>query len=105
MANLEDITLDDLHDALDLVEDKKPTQRLILAILYKKGPSDPMITNWFYFPKPLIYRCFANMESVPLMEAIHDDPPPGRPSKLTDEQRSQFEEALHPPPRDVGFDA
>ena len=105
MAKLENISIDDLREALEHVEDKKATQRLMLAILYKQGPSVPMIADWFDLRETLVYRWFNEMEEQSLMDAIHDDPPPGRPSKLTDEQRNQFEEALHKTPEEVGYDA
>lgn len=105
MAKLEHISQEQLHDALDQVDEKKPTQRLMLAILYKHGPSVPMIADWFNLRERLIYRWFNEMEEEPLMEAIYDDSPPGRPTKLTDKQRDQFEDAFQKPPEDVGIDA
>lgn len=105
MAKLENVTLDELHEALDQVEEKKATQRLMLAILYKQGPSVPMIATWFDLRARLLYRWFSEMEEEPLMEAIYDDPPPGRPPKLTDEHREQFEEVLQESPANVGIDA
>ena len=105
MQKLENVTLDELQDALGEVEEKKPTQRLMLAILYKQGPSVPMIAEWFDLRERLIYRWFNEMEEEPLMDAIYDDSRPGRPTKLTGEQREQFEEAFQNPPEDVGIDA
>lgn len=105
MPKLAKISLEQLHDALDQVDAKKPTQRLMLAILYKQGPSVPMIADWFDLRERLIYRWFNEMEEEPLMEAIYDDSRPGRPTKLTDEQREQFEDAVQNPPEDVGIDA
>ncbi|MFB6085820.1 MAG: IS630 family transposase [Halodesulfurarchaeum sp.] len=105
MPKLENLSLEQLHDALDQVDEKKPTQRLMLAISYKQGPSVPMIADWFDLRERLIYRWFNEMEEEPLMEAIYDDSRPGRPTKLTDEQREQFEEAFQKPPDEVGIDA
>lgn len=105
MALLEDISVDELQDALDSVESKKPTQRLILAILYKQGPSVPMIADWFDMRDDTIYRWFREMDHAPLLDAIHDDPPPGRPPKLTDDEREQFEAAVQAAPEAVGYDA
>lgn len=105
MALLESISVEELHDGLDDVEPKKPTQRLMLAILYKQGPSVPMIADWFDMRDDTIYRWFREMEQAPLVEAIHDDPPPGRPPKLTDDEREQFEAAVQAAPEAVGYDA
>lgn len=105
MAKLENITLDELHAALEGVEEKKPTQRLMLAILYKQGPSVPMIAEWFDLRDRLLYRWFTEMEEEPLTDAIYDEPSPGRPPRLTGDQREQFEAVLHEPPQDVEIDA
>ena len=37
MDHLDDISVEELHDTLDSVEGKKPTQRLLTAIAYKNG--------------------------------------------------------------------
>lgn len=105
MALLENISVEELQNALDDVETKKPTQRLQLAILYKQGPSVPMIADWFDMRDDTIYRWFREMESKPLMDAIHDEPPPGRPPKLADNDRKQFEAALQNAPTEIGYDA
>lgn len=105
MALLENISVAELHDALDEVETKKPTQRLHLAILYKQGPSVPMIADWFGMRDDTIYRWFREMEQQPLMDAIHDDPPPGRPPKLSTDEQQQFETALQDAPTEAGYDA
>ncbi|MFB6185472.1 MAG: transposase [Halobacteriaceae archaeon] len=104
MAKLENITVDELREALDEVEDKKPTQRVMLAIIYKQGPSVPTIANWFDMRKETIYSWFSAMESEPLMDAIVDDPRPGRPPKLTEKQSEAFRTALHQSPEMVGYD-
>jgi len=105
MALLENISVKELHDALNEVESKRPTQRLQLAILYKQGPSVPMIADWFDMRDDTIYRWFREMEQDSLMDAIHDDPPPGRPPKLTDNEREQFEAAVQNEPSEFGYDA
>ena len=37
MEHLEEISIEDLQQALDEVEGKQPTQRLLAAIAYKNG--------------------------------------------------------------------
>lgn len=102
MALLADTTVEELHDALDAVDAKKPTQRLLLAILYKRGPSVPMIADWFDMREDTIYRWLRRMEREPLLEAVYDDPRPGRPPKLTDAEREAFAAAVRKSPGDVG---
>lgn len=105
MAKLEDISLAELHELLDEVNEKKPTQRLMLAVLYKKGPSVPMIADWFDMRDRTVYNWFDRMEQEPLEEAIHDESRPGRPPKLSSEQRAAFEAALDDTPIEHGFEA
>jgi transposase len=102
MPLLAQTAVEELHEALDAVEAKKPTQRLMLAILYKRGPSVPMIADWFDMREETIYRWFRRMEREPLLEAVYDEPRPGRPPKLTDAQRETFTRALRGSPKDVG---
>lgn len=105
MAKLENVSVGELHEALDRVSGKKPTQRLMVAIVYKQGPSVPTIANWFDMRKETIYSWFSAMEEKPLMDAIVDDPRPGRPPKLSDDQLEVFRSALNQSPVIIGYDA
>lgn len=105
MGLLETISIDELTAALETVERKKPTQRLMIAILYKQGPSVPMIADWFDMREQTLYRWLRSMENEPLLDAIHDEPPPGRPSKLTEDERDKFETVLQSPPAEIGYEA
>ena len=105
MGKLDDVSLEELHDALETVTGAKPTQRLMLAILYKQGPSVPMLAEWFDMRERTIYDWFDRIEARPLDEAVHDDPRPGRPPKLDAGQRDAFEAALKRPPSERGLDA
>lgn len=104
MTRLETISLEDLHDALRDATGKRETQRLMVAILYKRGPSVPMIAEWYGFRAATIYRWFDRLESESIREAVRDRPRPGRPPKLVGEQRRRFEEALREPPTEYGYD-
>ena len=55
MVRLENVSLDKLRSALDNVESKKPTQRLMIAILYKQGHSVPTIAEWYEMRENTIY--------------------------------------------------
>lgn len=104
MAKLDGISVDELHDALEDATEKKAVQRLMVAILYKQGPSIPMIAEWFDMRERTIYDWFDRMESEPIEDAIRDKSRPGRPPKLTDEQRAAFERALEDAPSDHGYE-
>ena len=105
MAKLENTSIEELREKLAEVDDPKATKRLMLAILYKQGPSVPMIAEWYDMRAETIYSWFTQIEEDPLDEAIFDDPPPGRPPKLTEVQRKQFKKSLHQPPEQIGYDA
>jgi transposase len=105
MTKLANISVEELHDALEEVEEKKPTKRLMLAILYKQGPSVPMIGDWFDMRDETIYRWFTEMEENALMDAIHDETRPGRPAELSLDQRAAFEAALTESPTEVHLEA
>lgn len=104
MARLESIDLDELYEALTEATDETQLQRLMVAILYKQGPSVPMIADWFDIRAGTIYRWFNRLEAEPINQAIQDRPRLGRPSKLTDDQRRILEETLEAPPSERGYD-
>lgn len=94
MAKLQDVSIGELRDTLDEVDDPKAINRLMVAILYKQDPSVPMIADWYDMRAETIFSWFTQIEEETLEEAIFDDPPTGRPSKLPERQREQFREAL-----------
>jgi len=83
----------------------REVQRLIAAIIYKRGPSVPMLAEWLDKREATIYEWFNRLEDQPIREAIQDEQRPGRPSKLTKEEHEQFEAALKNSPEDIGYDA
>lgn len=105
MARLEDISTDELEEALVDIEGYREVQRLLAAIIYKRGPSVPMLASWFDVREATIYRWFDRLETEPICDAIRDGPRPGRPSKLSEQERREFTAALQRPPRDVGYEA
>jgi len=104
MARLDRISVETLEEALDDQEQSREVLRLVAAIIYKCGPSVPMIADWLDVRPATIYRWFDRLEAEPLPRAIRDRQRPGRPSKLTDEERSRLTEALQNSPSAVGYD-
>ena len=104
MARLENVSIEELEAALDDATGKRETQRLLVAIIYKRGPSVPMIAEWLDTREATIYRWFDRMESEPLEQAITDRPKPGRPPKLDDADLAAFRDAVQEPPSAVGYD-
>lgn len=104
MAKLESISAEDLEAALERVDRKRETQRLMVAIMYKRGPSVPMIAEWLDMRERTIYNWFDRLEERSIMDAITDDHRSGRPSKLDDTERQEFELAVTQPPTKSGYD-
>lgn len=105
MARLEEIAVEDLEAALVEIDGYREVQRLLAAIIYKRGPSVPMLARWLDKREATIYEWFNRLEAEPIRDAVRDDPRPGRPSKLTESERAQFEAALREPPEAAGYDA
>lgn len=104
MARLENVSVGELEGALEDATAKKETLRLVVAIIYKRGPSVPMIAGWLDLREATVYRWFDRLETEPVREAVQDRQRPGRPPKLADSYRERFREALKNPPTDAGYD-
>jgi transposase len=104
MTKLENVSIDDLEAALENASGKRETQRLMVAIIYKRGPSVPMIAEWLDMRERTIYDWFDRLEDRPIDDAITDDPRPGRPPALDESGRKAFETAVNEPPSASGYD-
>jgi len=104
MARLENVSVEELEAALDEATGKRETKRLLVAIIYKRGPSVPMIAEWLDTREQTIYRWFDRLEAEPVHRAVRDRQRPGRPPKLDDADRAAFREAVQNPPSAAGYD-
>lgn len=104
MAKLEGVPVERLEAALDEANGKTETKRLMAAIIYKRGPSVPMLAEWLDAREATLYRWFDRLESEPVARAARDRQRPGRPPKLDDERRAAFRDAVRNPPSDAGYD-
>lgn len=105
MGHLDGVSVDDLRGALEAVEGKRPTQRLLAAIAYKNGVTQTELAAWHGVERRTIYNWLRRLEEEPLERAARDDDRPGRPRKLGADERERLEAALREPPSRVGFDA
>jgi transposase len=105
MGKLDDVSVSTLRDTLDDVESAKATKRLMVAIAYADGVSVETLSDRYGFPPSTIYAWLDRFERRSVADAIEDEQRPGRPSKLTDEERAAFEATLGQPPTAVGYDA
>lgn len=105
MERLEEISVEELQDALDNVEGKKPTQRLLAAIAYKNGITQTELAEWHDVERRTIYSWLKRLESASFEAAVEDAHRSGRPRKLSEDEQGEFEATLHEPPTEVGYDA
>ena len=106
MDHLDGISVEELQDALDNVEEKKPTERLLAAIAYKNGITQTELSEWYDVQRRTIYSWLKRLDTDESLEqAVTDDHRSGRNRKLSESQQEQFEETVHDSPEEVGIDA
>ena len=104
--HLDEISVEELQDALDNVEGKKPTQRLLAAIAHKNGVPQTELAEWYDVQRRTIYSWLKRLDTDESLEqAVSDDKRTGRKRKLSEQQQEEFEETVHDPPEEVGIDA
>lgn len=104
MGQLEDITIDELHELLSDVDGRNPTQRILAAIAYKQGDSKTKLADQHDVTWKTINNWLDRFAEQPIEQAPYDEHRSGRPPKLTDEQKEQLFEALDDSPEAVGYD-
>jgi hypothetical protein len=82
------VPLKELHAELESVESAKGAKRLMMAIAYKDRVDVETIAARYAIPQSTIYYWLDRLDKEPLSEALKDDSRPGRPSKLSPEQRA-----------------
>lgn len=84
--------------------DPKAVKRLFTAIDYKLGESPATLEEKYGISENNIYVWLDRIEERGLEAALYDEPKPGRPPKLTDEEREELESVLSESPQEVGYD-
>lgn len=108
MTRPEGVTADDLRRILAEVEGKVPTQRVLAGINVKDGVPQTTVAERYGVHRHTIANWLDRLERLPeepFEEVVYDAERPGRPRKLTDEQRQQATETLRRPPAEAGIDA
>jgi len=106
MNHLDEIAVEELQDALDNVDGKKPTQRLLAAIAYKNGVSQTELAEWYDVQRRTVYSWLKRLDiDESLEQAVSDDKRTGRKRKLSESQQEKFEATVHDSPQEVGIDA
>ena len=110
MANLENVSADDLRETLAKVDDGDAVKRLTAAITFKEideltqkgaaelyGFSSSWASKWF--------QRLERLEEEPFEEVVYGEPRDGRSRELTEQEHEQFIEVLNNPPEESGIDA
>ena len=106
MDHLDEISVEELQDALDNVDGNKPTQRLLAAIAYKNGVTQTELAEWHDTGRRTIYSWLMRLDTdEPLEQAVSDAHRSGRKRKLSESQQKEFERTVHQPLEEVGIDA
>lgn len=101
--HLDEIAVEELQDALDNVDGKKPTQRLLAAIAYKNGVTQTELAEWYDVQRRTIYSWLKRLDTDNSLEqAVSDDKRTGRKRKLSESQQEEFEATVHDPPEASG---
>ncbi|PGF17155.1 IS630 family transposase [Natrinema sp. CBA1119] len=106
MDHLDEISVEELQEALNNVEGNKPTQRLLAAIAYKNGVTQTELAEWHNIGRRTIYSWLKRLDTDESLEqAVTDTHRSGRKRKLSEEEQIKFKETVHEPPENVGVDA
>ena len=106
MNHLDEVPVEELQDALDNVEGKKPTQRLLAAIAYKNGVTQTELAEWYDVQRRTIYSWLKRLDTDESLErAVTDAHRSGRKRKLSEEEQKEFEGNVNKSPEEVGIDA
>jgi len=104
--HLDEISVEELQDALDNVDGNKPTQRLLAAIAYNNGVTQTELAEWYDVQRRTIYSWLTRLDTDESREqAVSDNKRTGRKRKLSESEQKEFEETVHNPPEEVGIDA
>ena len=68
MDHLDDISVEKLQDALDNVEGKEPTERLLAAIAYKNGVAQAELAEWYDVQRRTIYNWLKRLDADESLE-------------------------------------
>ena len=103
-SKIPDLTKGRVREQLADETDPKAIKRLTAAREYLEGLSPAEIEDKYGWDRQTVYNWLNRFEERGFEAALYDDPRPGRPPKLDDEQFERFADALQEPPTAVGYD-
>lgn len=100
--NLDEIPVEELQDALDTVEGKKPTQPLLAAIAYENGVTQTELAGWHDVERRTVYNWLERLDpDEPLGQAAINSHLPRENQKNINIISKKFERTVHEPPTKV----
>jgi transposase len=104
MGRLDDLTLEELQELRERTEGEIPRERVLAAIGRKQGDELETLAERHGVVEKTIRNWLDRFAREPIEQAPYDDDRPGRPAKLTEDQREQFFEHLQQPPTTFGYE-
>lgn len=103
-SKIPDLTKGRVREQLADETDPKAIKRLTAVREYLEGLSPAEIEDKYGWDRQTMYNWLNRFEERGFEAALYDDPRPGRPPKLDDEQFERFADALQEPPTEGGYD-
>lgn len=97
MGKLAHVSADRLREELAEATGAKGALRLVVALDYKDGEPVDALSRRYGIPASTLYSWLDRFEERPVADAIEDESRPGRPNRLTADERAELAEALEDP--------
>jgi len=104
MDQLDDVTLEELYELKEQIDEGKPRERVLAAIGRKKGDQLDTLADRHGVVEKTIRNWLDRFEEEPIEQAPYDAARPGGPAKIEGEDREQLFEQLQRPPTELGYD-
>ncbi|PGF14446.1 hypothetical protein CP556_20090 [Natrinema sp. CBA1119] len=104
MGRLDDITLEELYDLKEQIDEGKPRDRVLAAIGRKQGDQLDTLADRHGVVEKTIRNWLDQFEEEPIEKAPYDAPRPGGSAKIEGQDREHLFEQLQQPPTELGYD-
>lgn len=105
MGRLDHLSLEDLHDLLETTRGETPRERVLVAIARKQGDTIDRLAERHDIAEKTVRNWLDRFADRPLSAAPYDEERPGRPSKLTADERTELMADFQRPPAAFGYDS
>lgn len=105
MGKLEGVAAAELRAALADASDHKAVRRLMVALAYEDGEPVDRLSDRYGIPRSTLYYWLDRFEERGVDGALTDEPRPGRPPKLDEDDRDRLDADLELPPNEFGYEA